>query len=105
MLEPIPRRREVQICRSQVYCRSDWERDYPLGNQVWGDNRIPLTNGSPHYWRDVITGQILETDGFLYARDVLQHFPVDLLLSGDGRREFEEAAYFYISPLFPLPMA
>ncbi|MDD1751066.1 MAG: malto-oligosyltrehalose synthase [Methanothrix sp.] len=61
------------------------EGDYPLGRKVWSDDQIPLFSKSPHYWRNAITGQPLEAKGQLYAGDVLQHFPVALLIGREGR--------------------
>jgi (1->4)-alpha-D-glucan 1-alpha-D-glucosylmutase len=61
------------------------DEDYPLGRKVWGNDRIYFFNGSPCWWRNAITEQLHKAEGLLYIGDVMQHFPVALLLGKEGR--------------------
>ncbi|MDJ1183807.1 malto-oligosyltrehalose synthase [Roseofilum casamattae] len=56
------------------------EDEYPLGEQVWHETRISLPAGSPAIWKDVITGQEIEAENTIWIRDVLNLFPVALLI-------------------------
>ncbi|HEY9806174.1 MAG TPA: hypothetical protein V6D04_06370 [Candidatus Obscuribacterales bacterium] len=55
--------------------------EYPLTQQVWQDTAIELPSGAPSRWRSALTGEALEGSGKLLVGEVLQHFPVGLLLS------------------------
>ncbi len=53
----------------------------PLGNEVWQDTRINLTNISDSLWKDVFTGKMVEGRNSLLLGEILQKFPVALLFS------------------------
>ncbi|HEY9871814.1 MAG TPA: hypothetical protein V6D12_00140, partial [Candidatus Obscuribacterales bacterium] len=55
--------------------------EYPLGEQVWADTQLQLPQGSPSTWRDVITDQTISGSGGVAIGQILQHFPVALLVS------------------------
>jgi len=52
----------------------------PLGLGVWSDTHIPLEGVSGSVWQDALTGRTIETTGSLCVSDVLESFPVALLL-------------------------
>ncbi|MEO1374026.1 MAG: malto-oligosyltrehalose synthase [Cyanobacteria bacterium J06635_10] len=55
--------------------------EYPFGEQVWQETRIvPPTDSTP-VWQDVFTGKKVEGEDALWVRDILQHFPVALLVN------------------------
>jgi (1->4)-alpha-D-glucan 1-alpha-D-glucosylmutase len=62
----------------------------PLGEAVWQDTRLVLSNLDPGLrWRNLFTGELLapvqrEGECCLAASDVFAHFPVALLLSVHG---------------------
>lgn len=55
--------------------------EYPLGEQVWQETRIVPPADSTNTWVDVFTGQQVEGEDALWVRDILQHFPVALLVN------------------------
>ncbi|MEW6496159.1 MAG: malto-oligosyltrehalose synthase [Cyanobacteriota bacterium] len=55
--------------------------EYPLGEKVWADTQLHLPQGSPSSWRNSITEQTLSGSGAIAISQILQHFPVALLLS------------------------
>jgi (1->4)-alpha-D-glucan 1-alpha-D-glucosylmutase len=57
------------------------EGEYPLGEQVWQETRILPPAGSSAVWVDTITGQKVEGGDALWLREILQHFPVALLVN------------------------
>jgi len=59
------------------------EGEDPLGKRVWGTTAIDLPDGAPRCWREIFTGERLETDGRIFAGEVLKYFPVSLLLNED----------------------
>jgi len=59
------------------------EGEDPLGKRVWGNTAIDLPDGAPRRWREIFTGERLETDGRIFACEALKHFPVSLLLNED----------------------
>lgn len=58
--------------------------DYPLGERVWHETRILPPTGSRLRWRDALSGQIVQSEEALWLREVLQHFPVALLINESG---------------------
>ncbi|MBE9215676.1 malto-oligosyltrehalose synthase [Plectonema cf. radiosum LEGE 06105] len=54
---------------------------YPLSEQVWQETRIVPPSDSTSIWQDVFTGQQVEGEDALWVRDILQHFPVALLVN------------------------
>ncbi len=57
------------------------EGEYPFGEQVWQETRIIPPADSTPVWRDIITGQTVEGEDTLWIRDILQKFPVALLVN------------------------
>jgi (1->4)-alpha-D-glucan 1-alpha-D-glucosylmutase len=55
--------------------------EYPLGEQVWADTQLHLPQGSVSTWRDAITDQTISGSGAIAIGQILQHFPVALLLN------------------------
>jgi len=55
--------------------------EYPLGEQVWVDTQLKLPQGSPSTWRDAVTNQTVSGDGAIAIAQILQHFPVALLIN------------------------
>ena len=53
----------------------------PLGEKVWADTQLQLPQGFSSSWQDIFTGQTLTGNGTLAIAQVLQHFPVGLLLN------------------------
>ncbi|NEQ76127.1 MAG: malto-oligosyltrehalose synthase [Okeania sp. SIO2C9] len=62
------------------------EGENPLGEQVWRETRICLPSGSSLVWKNAITQQKLkeEKEDTLWIRNVLNHFPVALLINEQG---------------------
>ena len=58
--------------------------EYPFGEQVWQETRIVSPVDSTPLWEDVFTGQQVEDEDALWVRDILQHFPVALLVNKVG---------------------
>jgi (1->4)-alpha-D-glucan 1-alpha-D-glucosylmutase len=56
------------------------EGEYPLGEQVWHETRILQPPGASSVWQDAITGQELHADETLWLKDILNRFPVALLI-------------------------
>jgi len=52
--------------------------EYPIG-EVWADTQLQLPQGMQSSWRDAITGQTISGTGAI--AQILQHFPVALLVS------------------------
>ena len=57
--------------------------EYPLGEQVWADTQLQLPQGSSSTWRDAIADQTISGSGAI--GQILQHFPVALLLNNTHR--------------------
>lgn len=55
--------------------------EYPLGEKVWGDTHLELPQGVQSIWRDAITNQTISGSGKIAIAQILQHFPVALLLN------------------------
>jgi (1->4)-alpha-D-glucan 1-alpha-D-glucosylmutase len=57
------------------------EGESPLGEQIWQETRIVPPSGSTPIWHNLITGQQVQGDDTLWVRDILQSFPVALLVN------------------------
>jgi (1->4)-alpha-D-glucan 1-alpha-D-glucosylmutase len=55
--------------------------EYPLGEQVWADTELELPQPVQSNWRDAITNQTISGNGRIAIAQILQHFPVALLLN------------------------
>ncbi|MGC2855348.1 malto-oligosyltrehalose synthase [Novispirillum sp. DQ9] len=56
---------------------------WPLGEAVWGKTRLTLPDGAPTAWRNLFTGETVQTpDGLLGAAEALRAFPVAVLVAG-----------------------
>src|SRR5579883_580630 len=53
----------------------------PLGTGVWNDTAILLPENAPSTWTNTITGQTIQRQTSLVVAEVLEHFPVALLVS------------------------
>lgn len=53
----------------------------PLGEQVWEDTQLQFPQGSPSTWQNAITDQTVYGSGIIDIAQILQHFPVALLVS------------------------
>ena len=63
--------------------------EFPLGWEVWGDDRLPLPGNLPGSWYNWLTGQTIPppSEGTrLRLSDILSTFPVALLTSPADRR-------------------
>lgn len=58
--------------------------DFPLGEAVWHETRILPPTGSRLRWRDALSGAIVQSEEALWLREVLQHFPMALLINETG---------------------
>lgn len=56
------------------------EGELPLGRGIWKDTNLLMNRNAPRSWRNAITDQTLKTEDRIYLGDVLEHFPVALLL-------------------------
>lgn len=54
---------------------------YPLGEQVWVDTQLQLPQDASSTWQDAITNQAISGNGTLAIGQILQHFPVALLVN------------------------
>ena len=52
----------------------------PLGKNVWRDTAVMLPPEAPRSWRNIFTRQSTQGTTGIAVGDVLQHFPVALLL-------------------------
>ncbi|MDG4560173.1 MAG: malto-oligosyltrehalose synthase [Candidatus Competibacter sp.] len=57
---------------------------YPLGEVAWRETRVLPPAGSRLRWRDALTGQTVQGEEALWLREVLEHFPVALLVNEPG---------------------
>ncbi|HEY9602510.1 MAG TPA: malto-oligosyltrehalose synthase, partial [Allocoleopsis sp.] len=55
--------------------------EYPLGEQVWGDTQLQLPQGSTSTWQNAITQETIAGSGKIAIAQILQHFPVALLVN------------------------
>jgi len=56
------------------------ENQDPLGKNVWRDTAVMLPPEAPRSWRNIFTRQSIQGAPGIAVGDVLQHFPVALLL-------------------------
>ncbi len=54
---------------------------YPLGEQVWHDTQLQLPQQLPSTWCDTFTEQIISGNSTIAIGQILQNFPVALLLN------------------------
>lgn len=59
----------------------------PLGREVWYDTRVTLPEHAPSAWRNALSGRSLSSSRILWAGEVLEHFPVALLISEPSQTE------------------
>jgi (1->4)-alpha-D-glucan 1-alpha-D-glucosylmutase len=57
------------------------EEEDPLGTDVWQDTRVPLQDGFPRLWRNVLTGEVIHAQDTLVIGEVLRSLPVALLVN------------------------
>ncbi len=55
--------------------------EYPLGESVWHETRVLPPAHSRLRWRDALSGQTVQGEEALWLREVLQRFPVALLIN------------------------
>lgn len=60
------------------------EGEYPLGQHVWDNTCIVIPEGAP-LWRDAITAQLIKPGKTLPIGEILEQFPVALLIS-EGKK-------------------
>jgi len=61
------------------------EGEYPLGREVWDDTEVALGEGVSHQWKNVITDEWMNGQGKLIIGEVLNHFPVALLMREEAQ--------------------
>ena len=61
------------------------EDEYPLGIKVWDDTSVVLSEDFPLLWEDAITSQSIKGSKTLLMGEVLKHFPIALLISGERK--------------------
>ncbi len=54
---------------------------WPVGEEVWRDDRLVLPRGVTDEWNNVFTGEIISAGRKLYLREVFRTFPVALLVN------------------------
>ena len=54
----------------------------PLGRDTWKDTALILPEGAPGTWNNALTGETIRGRGRLSVAEILQNFPVALLLTG-----------------------
>jgi len=59
------------------------ENEMPLGRRIWGDARLVLSDDMPVSWINAITDQPLRIFDEMYIGDILDRFPVALLIGRD----------------------
>lgn len=53
----------------------------PLGEKIWADTHLKLPQGSQSTWRNAITDQTISGSDAIAIGQILQHFPLALLVS------------------------
>jgi (1->4)-alpha-D-glucan 1-alpha-D-glucosylmutase len=53
----------------------------PLGDNIWQDTHVVLSDDAPDMWHNVITGERVEAHTKIRAGAALNCFPVSLLVS------------------------
>jgi (1->4)-alpha-D-glucan 1-alpha-D-glucosylmutase len=56
----------------------------PLGGDLWFDTRVALVGNAPAAWRHAFTNKIVKSSRFLLVADVLEDFPLGLLVGESG---------------------
>jgi len=59
--------------------------EYPLGEAVWHETRVLPPTGSRLRWYDALSGQTVQGEEALWLREVLDQFPVALLINESGQ--------------------
>ncbi|MEK0194507.1 malto-oligosyltrehalose synthase, partial [Microcoleus anatoxicus] len=54
--------------------------EMPLGEKVWKDTKLELSEEMPSVWKDAITNQMVESNGQLAIAEALNYFPAALLI-------------------------
>ncbi len=57
------------------------EDEFPVGERVWEDTHILLPKESPDFWKDALSDKLIKGVSILRVGNILEHFPVSLLLS------------------------
>ena len=57
--------------------------ELPLGNEVWQDTKVLIPDSAPVKWSNTFTSEIIPGEHHIAVGQVLQHFPVALLVSDD----------------------
>jgi (1->4)-alpha-D-glucan 1-alpha-D-glucosylmutase len=57
------------------------EEEYPLGDEIWKDTHLVLPDGAPSSWKNALTGQTVQGSRSLSMGEILQSFPVALLMN------------------------
>jgi (1->4)-alpha-D-glucan 1-alpha-D-glucosylmutase len=68
------------------------EKELPLGENIWQETRVNLpANTLNCQWLDIISGRVIKAENTLWLREVLQNFPVALLVKQDCQESCEPA--------------
>jgi (1->4)-alpha-D-glucan 1-alpha-D-glucosylmutase len=54
--------------------------EFPLGKNIWQDTQIEFSQAMPTNWKNLITSQPIQGSNTLLIGDILEHFPVALLV-------------------------
>lgn len=54
--------------------------EMPIGQKVWQDTKLELSEEMPSVWQDAITNQMVESNGQLVIGEALNYFPCALLI-------------------------
>ncbi|MDJ0736351.1 MAG: malto-oligosyltrehalose synthase [Nostocaceae cyanobacterium] len=73
--------KQIIIIAPRFFTSLVQEGEYPLGEQIWQETRIYLPAGSSGTWKNIFTGQEVEGENTIWVREILQHFPVALLVN------------------------
>ena len=57
------------------------EGKFPLGSEVWQDTTVAMPDIASAIWTNALTGEIISGDKQMAVGQILQHFPVALLVS------------------------
>ncbi len=60
--------------------------DFPFGREIWKDTEVIMPDCPTFEWRNVITSEALSTSRVLPIGDILQSFPVALLMTDGNER-------------------
>ena len=55
--------------------------EMPIGEKVWQDTKLELSDEMPSVWQDAITNQMVESNSQLAIGEALNYFPCALLIS------------------------